>query len=133
MWIEYNPNPAKNRTEDCAIRALAKALDTDWDGAFALVAAEAFKQKQTCHSNAVSWAILREHGFQKSPPPHTCPDCFTVEDFCNLNPEGLFVVYSEGHVATVEDGAVWDTWDSTGKVPLYVWYKGKLPRYKEDA
>ena len=25
-WIEYNPNPRRNRVGDCAIRAIAKAI-----------------------------------------------------------------------------------------------------------
>ena len=30
-WIEYNPNPRRNRVGDCAIRAIAKATDQDWE------------------------------------------------------------------------------------------------------
>ena len=30
-WIEYNPNPRRNRVGDCAIRAVAKATDQDWE------------------------------------------------------------------------------------------------------
>ena len=26
-WIEYNPNPRRNRVGDCAIRAVAKATE----------------------------------------------------------------------------------------------------------
>ena len=42
MWIQYNPNPTGRNVEDCAIRAVAKALDIDWEQAFALVSAAAF-------------------------------------------------------------------------------------------
>ena len=38
MWIKYNANPVANRTEDCAIRAVAVALDIPWDDAFDLIA-----------------------------------------------------------------------------------------------
>ena len=33
-WIEYNPNPRRNRVGDCAIRAVAKATDQDWEMAY---------------------------------------------------------------------------------------------------
>ena len=33
-WIEYNPNPRRNRVGDCAIRAIAKATDQDWEMAY---------------------------------------------------------------------------------------------------
>lgn len=34
MFTEYNPNPAGRRVGDCAVRAVAKALDTDWETAY---------------------------------------------------------------------------------------------------
>ena len=33
-WIEYNPNPRRNRVGDCAIRAIAKATDQNWEMAY---------------------------------------------------------------------------------------------------
>ena len=33
-WIEYNPNPRRNRVGDCAIRAIAKATDQEWEMAY---------------------------------------------------------------------------------------------------
>lgn len=33
-FIEYNPNPVGRRVGDCAVRAIAKALDTSWEGAY---------------------------------------------------------------------------------------------------
>ena len=31
MWVKYNPNPAGRQVGDCAVRALTKALNIDWD------------------------------------------------------------------------------------------------------
>lgn len=39
MWQFYNPNPHGNRVIDCTVRALCKALDTDWDTAYCMIAA----------------------------------------------------------------------------------------------
>lgn len=33
MWIEYNPNPTGRNVDDCAVRAVSKALNTDWETA----------------------------------------------------------------------------------------------------
>ena len=33
-WVEYNPNPRRNRVGDCAIRAIVKATDQDWEMAY---------------------------------------------------------------------------------------------------
>ena len=42
MWINYNPNPVSARVGDCAVRAVAKALNIDWEKAFVLIAANGF-------------------------------------------------------------------------------------------
>lgn len=59
MWVEYNPNPTGRRVEDCAIRAIAKALDTDWETAFAKVSANAFQMGDMPHSDSVWGSYAR--------------------------------------------------------------------------
>ena len=34
-WKPYNPNPKNARVGDCPIRAITKALDSDWETVFA--------------------------------------------------------------------------------------------------
>ena len=41
-WVYYNPSPAGRNVGDCAVRAVAKALDTDWETAYALIASAGF-------------------------------------------------------------------------------------------
>ena len=123
MWIDYNPNPAGRRVEDCAIRAVAKALNTDWETAYAMVVNAGYGMGDMPHSNSVWGAVLRQHGFYRKSIPDSCPDCYTAEDFAKDNPHGTFVLGFGRHVATVVDGNVYDTWDSSKEVPQYVWYK----------
>ena len=42
MFIYYNPNPTQRNVGDCAIRAISKALNVDWEEAFMLVAKNAY-------------------------------------------------------------------------------------------
>lgn len=35
--IKYNPNPAGRNVGDCAVRAVSKALDVDWETSFAIL------------------------------------------------------------------------------------------------
>lgn len=42
MYYEYNPNPVSRRVGDCAVRAVAKALDTDWETAYTLLVTNGF-------------------------------------------------------------------------------------------
>lgn len=123
MWIEYNPNPTGRKVEDCAIRAVAKALGTDWETAYATVTANGYQMGDMPHSNSVWGAVLRQHGFYRKSIPDSCPDCYTAEDFAKDNPRGTFVLGFGRHVATVVDGNIYDSWDSSREIPQYVWFK----------
>lgn len=82
MYEYYNPNPTgRTSAGDCAVRAVAKALDISWENAFWKIALNAFYMGDVMSSNAVWGAVLREHGFRRQGLPHLCPDCYTAEDF----------------------------------------------------
>lgn len=121
MWIKYNANPVANRVEDCAIRAVAVALDVSWEYAFDLIAKNAKEMGNVMHSNAVFGSVLRQHGFKRFIVPNSCPDCYTLIDFCMDNPEGVYVVGLDSHVVAVIDGNYIDTWDSGNEIPIYYW------------
>lgn len=123
MWKEYNPNPISRKVGDCAIRALTKALDTDWETAYAMAALNGFSMGDMPSSDAVWGAVLRQNGFYRQAIPNTCPDCYTAEDFCADHPQGTFVLAFGGHVATVKDGVLYDSWDSTQETCIYYWYR----------
>ena len=42
MYREYNPNPVSRRVGDCAVRAVAKALDTDWESAYIMLVSNGY-------------------------------------------------------------------------------------------
>ena len=123
MWIEYNPNPTARRVEDCSIRAVAKALNTDWETAYSLVTSAGYGMGDMPHSNSVWGAVLRQSGFYRSVIPNTCPDCYTASDFCRDHPHGTYVLGFGRHVATVVDGDLYDSWDSSKEIPVYYWYR----------
>ena len=123
MWKENNPNPTGRRVEDCSIRAIAKALGIDWEHAYALVTSAGYVMGDMPHSNSVWGAVLRQNGFYRMSLPDECPDCYTAEMFCIDNPEGIYVLGFGRHVATVIDGTLYDSWDSSQEIPQYVWYK----------
>lgn len=123
MWVKYNPNPTGRSVGDCAVRAVAKALNTDWETAYTMISENGYAMGDMPSSDSVWGAVLRQNGFYRMSIPNNCPDCYTAADFCRDNPIGTFVLGFGGHVATVVDGDLFDNWDSSMEVPIYVWFR----------
>ena len=123
MYIHYNPNPTGRQVGDCAVRALAKALNTDWETAFSKMVVNAFLMGDMPSSNSVWGSVLRQNGFSRKSLPDFCPDCYTARDFCIDYPRGTYVLGFGSHVATVVDGNLYDSWDSLDESPQYYWFK----------
>ena len=96
-WRIYNPNPVSRNVGDCAVRAVAAALDTDWETAFALITKNAYEMADMPSSNAVWGSVLRQNGFKRSVIPNNCPDCYTAEQFAKDRPEGVYVLGFGNH------------------------------------
>lgn len=123
VWREYNPNPAGRKVGDCSVRAVSAALGVDWETAYALMAVAGFNMGDMPSSNSVWGAVLRQHGFYRFNLPDTCPDCYTFGDFARDNPQGVFVVGTGTHVATIIDGNLVDVWDSSAEPVAFVWHR----------
>lgn len=127
-WKHYNPNPSGRNVGDCSVRAVAAALDIDWETAYALIAKAGYLMNDVISSNSVFGAVLRQHGFYRHILPNSCPDCYTLEDFAEDHPQGVYVAGMGNHVATVKDGMIWDSWNSSNEIPIYYWSKRKDER-----
>ena len=120
MFVEFNPNPAGRRVGDCAVRAVAKALDTDWETAYAKIVRNGFMMSDMPSSDSVWGSVLRANGFSRHAIPDSCPFCYTVDMFCADHPEGTYVLGFGGHTATVVDGNLYDSWDSSQEIPTWL-------------
>ena len=123
MFVLYNPNPAQAIVGDCVVRAISKLMDTDWETAYLSVVTQGYKMYDMPSSNPVWGAYLKEHGYKRHTLPDTCPDCYTVAEFCRDHPSGRFLLGTGSHVVTVVDGDHYDTWDSEAETPIYYWSK----------
>ena len=123
-WQMFNNNPTgRTGIGDCAVRALSVALGIDWEQAYTELVTMGFMMADMPSSNAVIAGVLRKHGFNRAPLDDTCPDCYTAEDFCSDHPQGVYVLGFGNHVATVVNGVIQDSWDSSMEYPQYFFYK----------
>lgn len=120
MWVPYNANPDGIRGIDCTVRAISAAMGQSWDDTYIGLCLEGYRLKQMPSANAVWGSYLLHHSFHRYPIPDT-GGIYTVIDFCEEHPKGLYVLALSGHVICVIDGNYYDFWDSGDELPLYYW------------
>lgn len=123
MWIYFNNNPTGRNVGDCSVRAVSVAIGVDWEDAYKLIADAGYQMGDMPSSDSVWGAVLRQNGFYRKTIPNNCPDCYTAEEFTRDNPYGVYVLGFGGHVATVIDGNLYDSWDSSKEIPQYYWFR----------
>lgn len=124
MFVLYNPNSKGNwRAGDCVIRAITKALDTDWGRVYSELSVYGYSLGDWGNSNFVWDAYLRDIGFKRYVLPNSCPLCYTVSDFADEHPKGTYILATGRHAVTVSDGNYYDSWDSGKEVPIYYYHK----------
>lgn len=123
MWVEFDNNPVRENADDCAIRAISKALNIDWERAYILLCVNGMAMGVLIHRNEVIFSVLRQNGFKRKNIPDTCPACFTVEEFCERYPQGTYVVGTGNHVVTIIDGDYYDSWRSGDEIVAFAWEK----------
>ena len=77
-------------------------------------------------NNNDTWDLyLRNNGFSRHVIPNTCPDCYTVIDFCRDHPYGTFVLGTGSHAIAVINGVIGDAYNSGNEIPI-VYYKKEV-------
>ena len=122
-YVEFQNNPVGRRVGDCAVRAVSKALNMGWEAAYIALVINGLQMGDMPSSNSVIGSVLRQHGFKRKNLPNECPDCFTVADFAEENPEGIYVVGTGNHVVCIIDSNWYDSWDSGAEPIQFVWYR----------
>lgn len=119
----YNPNPKNSRVGDCAVRAVCKAIGTDWQDAYVSLCAEGLFFKDMPSANYVWGNYLKRFGFTEHAISSVCPNCITVDEFSRTHRKGRYVLATQNHVVCVIDGTYYDTWDSGNEIVLYFYEK----------
>lgn len=132
----YNANPHGRITGDCVTRAIATALDIDYNIA---VFMGAIVQVETGYDNATAQGIdyiLKRVGWSKQKQPRKWDGTkYTGKEFCAEIQRGIDgdFYYLQGkrivanigghHTVAIVDGKVWDIWNSTGGCIGNYWTK----------
>lgn len=125
MYQMYNPNPKSKRVGDCVIRAVSKALDMPWEDTYIDLTIQGYIMADLLSSNVVWGAYLKTKGFVCEMVPTDCSDCYTIENFANEHPNGVYVIGTGTHAVCVVNGKIYDAWDSSKEQPIYFYYKGE--------
>lgn len=121
MYKETNLNPKGHYVGDCVVRAISTVMHRPWEKTYVELAIQGFMMSDMPSSNHVWGAYLASEGFSRAVIPNTCPDCYTVKEFCEDHEDGTFILATGSHVVAVIDGDYYDTWDSGDEVPVYYW------------
>lgn len=121
MFVYYNANPINNLVIDCTVRAISAVTGKSWDETYIGLVVKGYEMKDMPNSNRVWHEYLKDLNYSRSIIPDTCPNCYTVADFCVDHPRGIYLLATGDHVIAVIDGSYYDTWDSGNCVPIYYW------------
>ncbi len=122
-YVNYNPNPTRKLVGDCVIRAISAVLGTDWEKTYLELALQGFMMHDMPSSNDVWGNYLLLKGFKRYIIPDTCPECYTVSNFCEDNPQLTGILATGSHVIAIKSGNYYDSWDSGDEIPIYYWKK----------
>ena len=125
MYVYANPNPAKQLVGDCVIRGISIVKDQSWIKTYDGVTGKGREMYDMPSSNAVWNSYLKDSKFKRTGLSNTCPDCYTIVDFCRDHPYGEYLLATGTHVVAVIDGNYYDTWDSGDEVPIYYYERRK--------
>ena len=122
-FVLFNPNPKNARVGDCAVRAVSKAVGQDWTDTYIALCCEGLAFRDMPSSNFVWGMYLKKYGFEEHMISSVCPECVTVAQFAKDHPKGRYVLATQNHVVTVDEGNYFDTWDSGNEIVLYYFQK----------
>lgn len=117
----YNPNPITSTSGDCVVRMLCAITGRPWVDVYLSLAEKGIEMGDMMSANRVWMAYLKDLGYKRHVIPNSCPDCYTINDFCNDNPVGTYVVGTGSHVVCIRNGSFLDTWNS-GEEPIFFYF-----------
>lgn len=123
MWHKFNPNPQYLNVGDCTVRSICAVTGESWHEIHFQLCELSRRMGDMPSADRVWWEFLRQKGFTRKEMIDRCPDCYTVADFAQDHPRGVFVLGPHEHAVAVINGNWWDSWDSGNTVPTYFFWR----------
>lgn len=118
-----NPNPKEKKVGDCTVRAISLATGQPWEEVYLDLCLEGLILSDMPSSNDVWGSYLNKKGWKYHRLQDTCPFCYTINNFCDDNKTGAYILATGTHVVYIKDGVYYDAWDSGDKIPLFYFSK----------
>ena len=145
-YIYYNPNPNQryradgrpiksDQSGDCVVRAVAKALDLSWEDSYKKLCEEGLRQHimPNDSSGKVYGKVLENAGFKLGNVNqdfirryHRRPTVSDLYDSIERNNDishKKIVVKNTHHLTCIDEGVIFDTWDTSDECVWKFWYK----------
>lgn len=116
MFRYYNANEFGHDIADCTIRAISVAEGISWDEAYRKISDYA-RERGLMMSSVENIEEYLDDNYQR-----VCPIDLTVGEFAYNNPYGVFLVTMEGHISTIIDGEIVDTFDPSDRILFCAWF-----------
>lgn len=123
MYVFYNANYCNLFTGDCVIRAICKAENMDWHDVYDDLCVQGRMMCAWGDTNKVWESYLEDIGYSSMTIDHPFTRQYTIADFAYDHPRGTYIVCTGTHVVCVQDGIIYDSWNSSGEIPIYYFYR----------
>lgn len=119
MFKYVNLNPLNRHVDDCVIRAISMATNSDYEYVYMKLS-----QLALDYGTMVDDVNFVE-GFLDSRYNKLCFNKNSLKidlnDFCDMYSEGVYIVTMQGHITCVKDGDFYDIWDCGNKKIWCAW------------
>ena len=114
----YNRQPLGKIEQDCVCRAISLALNKDY---YAIeeklkMVGYLFNCEELC---VCCYKHLLDYVYDL--PRIECYQGFTIREFMEKEPYGIYIVRVKGHLTCVIDGEIWDIWNCENEIVDIVW------------
>ena len=115
MYRFYNANAKGNFVNDCVVRAISTAENKTWDETYEELSDIAQEEGVLLDDVEFVEGYLDER-YKRT--PHCAR---TIEEFIYEYPSGTYLITMEGHITTIINGVLYDTFDCRDRRIWCVW------------